>query len=159
MARRTATHTITTEGRDKGKTFVITEMPASQAESWAMRALLALMAAGTEVPEGFERMGMAAMAQIGFRALAGLSWEVAEPLLAEMWGCIQIQPDPTKPLLLRPLIEEDVEEIGTRIQLRAEVFTLHVDFSKVAALSKSKGSPASTGNLKTSRVTKTSPGR
>ena len=44
-----------------------------------MRALLALMASGVEVPEGFDRMGMAGMAEIGIRALSGLKWEVADP--------------------------------------------------------------------------------
>ena len=56
MARTTANYTVTEEGRDQGKVFVRTEMPASRAESWAMRALLALMAGGVEVPEGFDRM-------------------------------------------------------------------------------------------------------
>lgn len=45
-----------------------------------MRALLALMAGGVEVPPGFDRMGMAAMAEIGIKALVGLKWEVVEPL-------------------------------------------------------------------------------
>ena len=105
MARNTANYTVTEEGRDQGKVFVLTEMPASRAESWAMRALLALMAGGIEVPEGFERMGMAAMAEIGIKALAGLKWEVAEPLLAEMWSCVQIMPDSSKPHIVRNLIE------------------------------------------------------
>ena len=51
MARTVSNYTVTDEGRDNGKVFVLTEMPASRAESWAMRALLALMAGGVEVPE------------------------------------------------------------------------------------------------------------
>jgi hypothetical protein len=133
MARATLNYTVNDEGRDRGKLFVLTEMPASQAESWAMRALLALMSAGVEVPDGFEHMGMAAMAEVGIKALAGLKWEDAEPLLAEMWGCIKIIPDPSKPHVVRNLVEEDVEEISTRIKLRAEVWRLHVGFLKAAA--------------------------
>lgn len=139
MARNVANYTVTNDGRDKGKTFVLTEMPASKAESWAMRALLALMAGGVEVPEGFERLGMAAMAEIGIRALSGLRWEVAEPLLDEMWSCIQIMPDPSKPHLVRNLIEEDIEEITTRVKLRAEVWKLHTGFFKAVAPSISQG--------------------
>lgn len=134
MARKTVNYTVTDEGRDKGKVFVITEMSASKAESWAMRALLALMAGNIEIPEGFDRMGMAGMAEAGIRALSGLKWEVAEPLLDEMWACIQIMPDPTKPYLIRNLIEEDIEEIMTRVKLRGEVWKLHAGFLKAAVL-------------------------
>ena len=142
MARATANYTVTDEGRDNGKVFVLTEMPASKAESWAMRALLALMASGVEVPEGFDRMGMAAMAEVGIRALSGLKWEVAEPLLAEMMECVQVMPDPGKPHVVRKLIEEDIEEIATRVKLRAEVWKLHTGFLKAVAPSIYEGSPA-----------------
>lgn len=146
MARATAKYTVTDEGRDRGKIFVITEMPASRAESWAMRAILALMAGGIELPDGFDRMGMAGMAEVGIKALSGLKWEVAEPLLAEMWECVQFQPDAAKSHVVRPLIEEDIEEVATRIKLRAEVWKLHTGFLKAVAPSISGGSPAAAGN-------------
>lgn len=142
MARTVSNYTVTDEGRDNGKVFVLTEMPASRAESWAMRALLALMAGGVEVPEGFERMGMAAMAEMGIKALAGLKWEVAEPLLAEMWECVQIMPDPSKPHVVRALIEQDIEEVATRLKIRGEIWKLHTGFLKAVAPSISGGSPA-----------------
>ena len=153
MARNTANYTVTDEGRDQGKVFVLTEMPASRAESWAMRALLALMAGGVEVPPGFDRMGMAAMAEIGIKALVGLKWEVAEPLLAEMWSCVQIMPDPSKPHVVRNLIEEDIEEITTRIKLRAEVWKLHTGFLKAVVHSISEGSRPAAASKKGSRNT------
>ena len=152
MARNTANYTVTDEGRDQGKVFVLTEMPASRAESWAMRALLALMAGGVEVPPGFDRMGMAAMAEIGIKALVGLKWEVAEPLLAEMWSCVQFMPDPSKPHVIRNLIEEDIEEITTRIKLRAEVWKLHTGFLKAVAPSIS-GDSRVTADTNSSRNT------
>lgn len=133
MARTTLTYTVTDEGRDQGKTFVLTEMPSSRAEAWAMRALLALMGGGVDIPEGFERMGMAGMAEVGLRALSSLKWEVAEPLLSEMFECIQIMPDSSKPHVVRALIEQDIEEIRTRINLRLEVWKLHVGFLKAVA--------------------------
>lgn len=142
MARATINYTVTDEGRDFGKVFVLTEMPASRAEAWAMRAILALMAGGVELPEGFERMGMAGMAEVGIRALSGLKWEVAEPLLAEMWSCVQIMPDSSKPHVIRNLIEEDIEEIMTRVKLRAEVWKLHTGFLKAVAPSILKRSQA-----------------
>jgi hypothetical protein len=155
MPRAATTYTVTDNGRDKGKVFVLTELPASQAEAWAMRALLALTNAGVDIPVGFERMGMAGMAQVGIRALGGLKWEVAEPLLAEMWQCVQFQPDPSKPNILRPVFEEDIEDISTRIKLRAEVWKLHADFLKAVAPSMfDQDTPQAAAN--NSRNTKTS---
>lgn len=156
MARNTLNYTVTDEGRDKGKTFVLTEMPASRAEAWAMRAILALLANNVELPDGFERLGMAGMAEVGIKALSGLKWDVAEPLLSEMWDCVQIMPDPSKPHVVRPLIEEDVEEITTRVKIRAEVWKLHTGFLKAVAPSISGGSLAA-ASKKGSRNTKTSP--
>ncbi len=143
MARTKQNYTVQDDGRDIGKVFVLTEMPASRAESWAMRALLALMAGNVDMPDGFERLGMAGMAEVGIKGLSKLSWDVAEPLLAEMFSCIQIMPDPGKPNIVRNLIEEDIEEIITRIKLRAEVWKLHAGFLKAVALSTSEESQAS----------------
>jgi len=139
MARKVSNYTVTKEGRDLGKTFVITEMPASRAEAWATRALLALMAGGVELPDGFERMGMAGMAEVGIKAISGLKWEVAEPLLAEMFECVQIMPDKSKPSIVRDLIEQDIEEIVTRLDLRMEVWNLHTGFFQAVVQSGSKG--------------------
>jgi hypothetical protein len=125
--------------RDEGKVFVLTEMPASRAEAWAMRAGLALFHANVELPSGFDprRLSFASMAEIGLQVLSGLKWEDAEPLMDEMWSCVQIQPDPTQPLVVRNLLEEDIEEISTRLKLRAEVWKLHTDFLGAVFPSKS----------------------
>ena len=133
MARSVINYTIQDKGRDFGKTFVLTEMPASKAESWAIRCILALINGGVELPEDFEQMGMAGMAEIGIQALSGLKWDIAEPLLNEMWSCVQIMPDLSKPQLVRGLIEEDIEEIATRIKLRMEIWKLHTAFFRTAA--------------------------
>jgi hypothetical protein len=126
--RHTANYTVTAEGRDKGKLYVITEMSAEQGESWATRALLAIMAGNIDLPENFESLGMAALASLGVRALASLKWEVAKPLLDEMFECIQIIPDKKKTHVSRDLIESDIEEIPTRFQLRLEWWKLHMGF-------------------------------
>lgn len=135
MARHTTTYVVTDEGRDKGKHFLITEMSASKAESWAMRALMALMGSNVDLPEGFETLGMAGLAQVGFKGLSQLSWNVAEPLLAEMLECVQVIPDRHKPSVVRPILDEDydIEEITTRLKLRMEVWSLHTDFLKAVA--------------------------
>lgn len=154
MARYSVTHKVVDEGRDKGKVFILTEMAASKAESWAMRVLMALAAGNVELPPGFERSGMSGLAQLGIKAMAGLKWEVAEPLLAEMWECVQMMPDPSKPHIIRALIEEDVEEIMTRVKLRAAIWSLHTGFLKAVAPSISGTSAAA--DKKSTRITKTS---
>jgi hypothetical protein len=135
MARKTVTYRVEDKGRDFGKMFLLTEMPANQAEDWAMRALLALMAGDVQIPENFAEMGMAGMAELGLRAISGLSWDVAKPLIAEMFLCVKIIPDP-KPATIqvsRELIDDDIEEISTRLKLRMEVFQLHTDFLQAVA--------------------------
>lgn len=152
MARKTEMYNVTDEGRDYGKRFLITEFSAAQAESWAMRALLALIGANASIPEGFEELGMAGLAELGIKALSGLGWEVAEPLLAEMFTCVQIIPDPSKTHVVRPLIDSDIEEVVTRLKLRAAVFSLHTDFLAAAAPSISHAKRAGGAG----RVTRTS---
>jgi hypothetical protein len=139
MARKIAQWTVEDEGRDKGKVFLLTEMPASRAEAWATRVLLALMGSNTNLPENFADMGMAGLAELGLKAIAGLKWEVAEPLLEEMLQCVQIIPNPAKPQVVRALVESDIEEILTRFKLRVEVWKLHMDFLQAVAPSFSTG--------------------
>lgn len=144
MARKTATIVIDADGRDQGKHFLIREMSASQAEAWAARALLALGQSGANIPDGVETMGFAGVMAIGVRAFAGLPWHLAEPLLAEMFGCVSFIPDPARPLIFRgtapgavgPMVEDDIEEVATRLRLRDEVIKLHSGFSVSASLSK-----------------------
>ena len=134
MARKTAKTVIGEDGgRDKGKCFLITEMPASKAEKWATRALLLLSRSGIDFPEDMLGSGMAGIAVYGLRALPMLNFHEAEPLLDEMWDCLQIIPDPAHPNVTRTLIEDDIEEISTRIKLRTEIFNIHVSFSPPGA--------------------------
>ena len=104
-------------------------MPASKAEKWATRALLAMGRAGVEVPSGVEQMGFAGIAVLGLKSLLSMNWTDAEPLMEEMFSCIRIQPDPGRGDIVRALVEEDIEEIQTRARLRAEVIDLHAGFS------------------------------
>lgn len=142
MARKTTTVTIARAGRDAGKVFLLTEMPATQAEKWAARAFLALAKSGVEIPDDIATAGLAGIAAVGVKAFTGVSFEAAEPLMDEMFGCVKIIPDPSKPMVVRALIEDDTEEVATRLQLRQEVLALHVDFSQLVARSKSTPAPA-----------------
>jgi hypothetical protein len=141
--RKTKIVTIDAENRDKGKSFLLTEMGATQAEKWAARAFLALAKSGVDLPDGAAQQGLAGVAAAGLSALSGLDWALAEPLLDEMFRCIQIQPDPVKnPNFFRALGENDTEEVTTRIKLRKELLELHLGFSLAAKLSESMAQAA-----------------
>ena len=133
MARRIKSVTITEDGRDKGKTFLLTEMSAHKAEKWAARALFAMVKSGVQMPDEMAQAGMAGIAAMGpglLSSLGNVKWVELEPLLDEMMGCIQIAPSPA---LIRPLCNiegaEDIEEVKTLVTLRKEVLELHLGFS------------------------------
>jgi len=131
MARRVSTFTATS-GRDAGKVFRITEMPASQAERWAVKAFLAASKGGIQLPDNVAEAGFAGIAQVGFAMLMNMQADSAFELLDEMMQCVQMQPNPAKPEVVRGLVDDDIEEVMTRVQIRKAVFDLHVDFSQAA---------------------------
>lgn len=145
MARKTAIITISAEGRDKDKMFYIQEMPAMKAERWATRALLALVKGGAEIPDDVATSGLAGLKAIGIKALMGLQYEDAEPLLNEMLGCVSIIPDPNNRDFMRSDIESDIEEVKTLLTLRAAVFNLHSDFSMPVVTSTSTSTTGKMG--------------
>lgn len=161
--RKTAAVPIESEGRDRGKVFIIREAPAAVAERWATRALLALARSGVQLPENAEGAGWAGLAYLGFQALSKIDFHDVQPLLDEMWQCITIRPDPKHPEIARPLFwgdpvsgeGSDIEEIATMIRLRAEVFNLHSGFSLPGVSSTSSklttSTPGASQNIPTSR--------
>jgi hypothetical protein len=132
---KTKSLTIDATGRDHGKVFLITEMPAMRVEGWAQRLLKGLGRAGVEIDDESMGSGVMALVAIGAKALTQLDWSDAEPLLAEMLSCAQIVPDPARPQVARPIIESDIEEVATLLKLRSEIVEVHVGFSIAAALS------------------------
>lgn len=133
MARKEIYYTVDTKGRDLGKVFFIREMSATQAEWWAIRAGMAMARGGVELPENFSDMGIAAMAGTGLKMVSQIPADEAKPLLDELMECVQFVPDPSNQNIKRKLIDDDIEEIATRLKLRVEVFKLHVDFFTAAA--------------------------
>ena len=141
--RKTLRYTVTDSGRDHGKVFLITEMSASDAEDWALRAFFALMNSGIDVPDEVADMGFAGIASVGLKALGKVEYSKAKPLFDDMMTCVQVMPDPAKPNVVRSLIDTDIEEVTTRLKLRSEVFKLHTDF--LAAAAPSITAPSKTG--------------
>jgi hypothetical protein len=147
VARRTALWTATHD-RDANKTFLLTEMSADKAERWAIRMILSLTNANVEVPEGALTSGMSGMAAVlaqGVRGLAGLKYASISDLLDEMMECVQFQPAPNLPP--QPLWKGEncqIEEVRTRLELRMEVLSLHVNFSLAALVSNTRKTSAPT---------------
>jgi hypothetical protein len=130
MTRRTAEVTAT-DGRDAGKKFLITEMDASRAEDWGLRALGAMSRSGVDMSPSIMSMGMAGFAMLGLKAFISAPFDEARPLLAEMFECVQRVEEKAT----RALVENDTEEVSTRLFLRDEVLKLHVNFSILARVS------------------------
>lgn len=128
---------ISAEGRDKGKTFHLREMPASQGERFALKVFHALAKSGFDVPEDLAQSGMAGIARLGMGVVSALQFGDLVALMEEMLGCVQFVPDPSRPNVMRPLIEDDIEEVATRLKLRKELLALHIDFFAIAARSTS----------------------
>jgi hypothetical protein len=130
MARKIQRVVISAEGRDKGKTFVLTEMPADQAERWAIRAVLALAQSGAQVSDDALHAGLAGLAAMGVQALAGVRWEQLEPLLDEMFGCVRYEHKPGQPHQeIMGGINSQIEEVATRMSIRFALWELHLGFS------------------------------
>ncbi len=131
--RREITFTAT-QGRDKGKVFQITEMSATDAEDWALKVVFALMNAGADIPENLEEMGFSGVISVGIGALGKIPYQVGKPILDDLLECVKAVPDIKKPNVTRRMVDEDIEEVLTRIQLRKAVFDLHVEALKPDAL-------------------------
>jgi hypothetical protein len=133
VMRKTAEIAIEGSGRDAGKVFRLTEMSATRAEDWGMRAVMAMTRAGNGLEDGILSLGMAAVARVGIKAFFSMQFVEAKPLMDELMACVQIKPDRSKPFF-RDLIEDDIEDPMTRLRLKSDVLELHTGFSVAAAL-------------------------
>ena len=146
--RKVREYTVTEENRDFGKTFVLTEWPADQAERWAVRFLLALAKGGANLPAGALLAPSAGLAAVGLSMVANLSPDDALPLLDELMQCVKFQPPnlALQPMRILPGDGSQIEEVATRVKLKLAVLELHTGFSlPVAPLtteSDATGAPA-----------------
>lgn len=137
---RSATVTITRDGRDKGGVFTITEKAAIPATEWFLRAAQLLVRSGADVPPHIMQMGVAAFISMGLgTVLTGLGkapWAEVKPLLDELLGCVtSYQPAGGTVPLTGPVIWTQVQEPATILQLHEEVVSLHIGFSLATRLS------------------------
>ena len=142
MPRKTATVTVPefdgTHNRDQGKIYLLTEWPAAQAEKWGLKMMLAYNRSSGSIPLDMRGIGMEGIAIIGINTFLRGSVESKEviPLMDELLGCVQCIRDRARPDAVTPFTDDDTEEIATRLWLRAEVLSLHINFSVTDALAK-----------------------
>lgn len=125
-------------GRDKGKVFKITELSAFEAHDWLAKAFFAVMNAGNEISQEVAAQGISGLISLGFDSLRKVRYEDAEPLIKVLQSCIVILPDHKNKQIERPLIDSDIEEYITLVQLEKQVFDLHLEAVKTDAPSTSE---------------------
>lgn len=127
-----------TEGRDRGKRFLITEWPCIRSEHWIFRAIFGLGKGGVELPPEVLQLGAAAAVYaIGSQATR-IPSRLGIRLADELMECVQI----VEQNVTRSLVDQDIEDVTTRLRLKAEVLKLIFGFF-VPAASPSSATPVS----------------
>lgn len=154
MARKTKMFTVDAQNRDSGKVFKITEMPARQAEEWAIRVVCAMAGTGIDLPdsvmgtigtamqprpddpkvaEAYDAVmasGLVGLAKFGLTALAKVPFAESKPLMDELLGCVEFAATPGTVI---PLDESHIEEASTWFRLKKEALALHLAFLNATA--------------------------
>jgi len=133
--RKTKVITIEDEGRDKGKSYLITEMPLFQGEEWALRVIMEVARAMQTLPAGFDGTrewfqlyGMEWLASSGIKVFGNLEWITTRQLMQELIDCIEYLPNKNDMRVKHKEIYSVTEEIPTMLRLKWEVINLHFDF-------------------------------
>ena len=134
MPRRRATIVISLEGRDKGKTFELEEMPVLKSTDWFFQAMMLLSRGGAEVPSNIFSQGPIGFAAMGLGAvLTGLGktpFPEVKPLLNQLLDCVVGFQMPVGTMMTnREAIMSQVEEATSIFFLYQEVLSLHLGFS------------------------------
>lgn len=112
------------EGRDAGKVFKITEMPAFQMDRWATRALLVL---GKAKKGGILTIGSMSTEDL-LSSLSGVCYDDAEPLLQELLECCAFVKNGQSIVLTKDMIDGIIEDWTTLFKLRMEALNLCTGF-------------------------------
>lgn len=126
-------YTVSAEGADKGKRFVITRMDAFAADKWARRAVQSAIRGGARVGATLADAGVAGLASVGLEIFGFMEEADLDRAFDQLMACVKIRPDPTHPDTTRAVIASDFEEPATLGQVREAAFTFHVGFLLAAA--------------------------
>lgn len=137
---KTTEITIDQDGRDKGKTYLLTEMPALRAARWGDKALNGMARSNVTIPPEVVGSGIIGVYYVGLKMLFASDFPIVEELTNEMMACVEFLPD-GNPALKRPIIGQnsiasDIMEITTIYRLREEVIKLHTGFTIAEIISK-----------------------
>jgi len=139
--RKTTTITIN-EGRDKGKTYKITEWSCIQTDHWILRAVFGLGKVGVEIPPEVLQLGAAPIAYAIASQVNKLPSRLGVRLADELLQNVER----VEERVTRSLVENDIEDISIRFRLRKEVLKLTFGFFDFAASQNSvpaSGAPSS----------------
>ena len=126
------------DNRDLGKTFLITEWSARDADNWIQDITFAANQGGGSIPLEMRGIGWEGIAVLGINTFlrGNIKSEEMRPLFDRLLECVQVIRDPKHPDVASPIVsDDDIEEVATRWWLRNEVVSVHVNFSPLGALS------------------------
>lgn len=127
--------TVTIRDRETPLQFKIKEMPATRLESWLMRAVLLLAQGGlleTEETPDLEKAAEYLQNNLP-RALAGMDYATAKPLLDELLACCSRVADSGVEMACTPeTVDGYVEDVTTLLKLRLEALKLNLGFLRAA---------------------------
>lgn len=134
MARKEIPFIVETEGRDKGKEFLITEMSAWDADSLAQDIFRAMGDSNySSIPADVIAMGCAGLATVGLSVISASSPEVARQLRDRLMSTVDIVITNDGKRQQRKVNGSlDFEEVSTIRTLLDKVFQVNFDFLTIA---------------------------
>lgn len=134
MARKEIPFIVETEGRDKGKEFLITEMSAWDADSLAQDIFRSMGDSNySSIPADVIAMGCAGMATVGLSIISASSPEVARQLRDRLMSTVDIIITNDGQRQQRKVNGSmDFEEVSTIRTLLDKVFQVNFDFLTIA---------------------------
>lgn len=134
MARKEIPFIVETEGRDKGKEFLITEMSAWDADSLAQDIFRAMGDSNySGIPADVIAMGCAGLATVGLSVISASSPEVARQLRDRLMSTVDIVITNDGQRQQRKVNGSlDFEEVSTIRSLLDKVFQVNFDFLTIA---------------------------
>lgn len=134
MARKEIPFIVETEGRDKGKEFLITEMSAWDADSLAQDIFRAMGDSNySSIPADVIAMGCAGLATVGLSVISASSPEVARQLRDRLMSTVDIVITNDGKRQQRKVNGSlDFEEVSTIRSLLDKVFEINFNFLTIA---------------------------
>lgn len=134
MARKEIPFIVETEGRDKGKEFLITEMSAWDADSLAQDIFRAMGDSNySSIPADVIAMGCSGLATVGLSVISASSPEVARQLRDRLMSTVDIIITNDGQRQQRKVNGSlDFEEVSTIRTLLDKVFQVNFDFLTIA---------------------------